>query len=84
LRLARDIFRNQRAVEASVLDKDLIGVHTRHENSGQVHAGTFGFECLGIQARAERFDVEADAVLLKELRVRMVARHSENEIVYHL
>jgi hypothetical protein len=77
----RDGLRNLLAVKTTVLDEDLIGVHSGHDNPGQINALAFTLQRFRVGVRPFGFGIEADAQRGHEIHVGVVARHGENEIV---
>ena len=69
-------------MEAAVLDEDLVGAPAGDDDAGEVDAGDVGLQRRGVADRAAVVGlVEADAELLQEAEVGVVAGEGEDEIV---
>ena len=77
-----EVFGDELAVEAAVLDEDLVGAPAGEDDSGEVDAGDVGLQRRGVAERAAVVGlVEADAELLQEAEVGVVSGEGEDEIV---
>src|ERR1700754_2191683 len=79
---AGEMASDERAVEAAVLDEDLVGALARYDDAGEVDAGDVAFERCGIAdgAAAVGF-VEAYAEFFDKAEVWVVAGEREDELV---
>ena len=71
------------AVEASILDEDLVGALAGHDDAGKVDAGYVGLKRAGVANRAAIIGlVQADAKALNEGEVGVVAGKGEDKVVF--
>src|SRR5690606_16744225 len=73
---------DRRAVEAPVLDHQVVGLVAPGGHAGQVDAGHVGFHGLGIVYRGAGFRVDLDAQLDFERMIRLVTRHGQHEVTW--
>ena len=70
------------AVEAAVLDEDLVGVHSGDDHARQIHSLALAFERFGIRVRASASPARSVIPMrVQELEVGTVAGHREHEII---
>src|SRR5438067_1135585 len=82
LQLSFQVFGDEFAVEAAVLDEDFVGALAGYDDASEVDAGNVGFERGRVAEWAARVGlVQCDAEALDELEVRVVAGEREDEVV---
>src|SRR5688500_12215883 len=72
------------SMKSTVLDEDLVGMHSGDDDSRQIHTRPGAFKSLGIGARAECLRFQLDPVRGEKLEVRPVTGHSEHEVILEL
>src|ERR1017187_9139555 len=82
LQLALEVFRDELAVEAAVLDEDFVGALAGDDDSAEVDAGDVRLERGLIANRAAVIGfVELHAEALDEIEVGMVAGEGKDEVI---
>jgi hypothetical protein len=74
---------DQRAVEAPILNEDLIGARAGHDHARQIDARHIALQRLRIANRQPVLALQAHAQCFKELEVGMIAGHGEDKVVLH-
>src|ERR1035437_10349654 len=82
LQLALEVFSDEFAVEAAVLDEDFVGALAGDDDSAEVDSGDVGLERCGVaHGTAVVRVVELHAEALDEVEVGVVAGEGEDEVV---
>src|SRR5277367_2688158 len=66
------------AVEATVLDENVRSLQPADDNTRDVDAGHVGFQRIRVGLGTARFGIEANSVLLEELKIGVIAGHGED------
>src|SRR5438874_6680964 len=82
--LACDCVGDLASVEASVLNKNLICVHSCHNNPGKKHTFPVAFERIRVRSRFQCGRLQHDSVCIQKGQIRTVTHHSEDKVVENL
>src|SRR5687767_14280180 len=68
-------------MKPAVLDKYFVRVLARYDDAGQIDTERFTLKSVGIGTRFARRFVESDTVRGEKVKIGVIARHGEDEII---
>src|ERR1039458_4966494 len=77
-----DVGNDLLAVEAAVLDENLVRIHPGDNDSGQIDAGYVALQSLRVTLGTVRLRIDFHARLAEEVEIRVVAREGKDKIVF--